>query len=65
MPQLDKKVLKELAAEVVVVEEDLQELMKNQHKPKNKKPQLLLKNDLQIFVFLSLLFIAKDMLRIY
>jgi hypothetical protein len=55
MLQLDKEELKELVAEEVEVEEDLQELMKNQHKLKNKKPQLL-KNDLQIFVFLSLLY---------
>jgi hypothetical protein len=50
MHQLAKEEVKEPAVEEVEVEEDHKELIKNQQKPLNKKPQLP-NNDLKIFVF--------------
>jgi hypothetical protein len=50
MHQLAKEVVNEPAVEEVEVEEDHKELIKNQQKLLNKKPQLP-NNDLKIFVF--------------
>ena len=50
MHQLAKEEVKEPAVEEVEVEEDHKELIKNQQKLLNKKPQLP-NNDLKIFVF--------------